>query len=338
MVGLPGTRLDPETRGRLQELSPAGVILFARNLEGPGQTAALIGEVRRLLPSPALIALDQEGGRVSRLERWIGPTPSAVVLGRAGESMVWQFGEATATALRGLGFDLDFAPVVDLCAAETPNGIGDRSFGTDPLTVSRLAGAFLAGLQSHGVAGCLKHFPGLGDTSLDTHVQMPTVERSRLDLERLDILPFRDLAANAASVMVGHAHYTAFDPDQALPASLSPRVVAELLRVQLGYQGLVVSDDLEMGAVAQRDVDGTAAVDAIAAGSDLLLYCSDLERADRAAAALEAESGKSESLDRRLEQAVVRIESAARRWAGGPADLVAWDAARRQLGEFIQRS
>jgi len=334
MVGLSGARLEPETRDRLRELSPAGVILFARNLDSPGQTAALIEELRRLLTPPVLIALDQEGGRVSRLERWIGPTPSALALGRAGEATVRRFGEVTATALRGLGFDLDFAPVVDLCGADTPNGIGDRSFGTDPAEVSRLAGAFLDGLQGRGVAGCLKHFPGLGDTNLDTHLNMPTVERSLAELQRLDLVPYRDLLGRAASVMVGHAHYAALDPGRPRPASLSGRIVGELLRGELGYAGLVVSDDLEMGAVARRDVAGAAAVGAIAAGCDLLLYCSDLDRAQRAAAALDAESRNDEQLRQRLDEAALRIERAARRWSGESADLSAWDAARPDFGGF----
>jgi beta-N-acetylhexosaminidase len=315
-------------------LSPAGIILFARNLESPGQTSTLIEELRGTLPSPALIALDQEGGRVSRLEHWIGATPSALALGRAGEPVVHRFGAVTAAALRGLGFDLDFAPVVDLCSADTPNGIGDRSFGTDPTEVGRLAGAFLDGLQGRGIAGCLKHFPGLGDTALDTHMVMPTVERSLADLQQLDLAPYRELMSRAASVMVGHAHYAALDPSEPLPASLSHRIVGKLLRDELGYAGLVVSDDLEMGAVAERDVDGSAAVAAISAGCDLLLYCSDLDRAQRAAAALDAESRTDERLRTRLDEAALSIERAARRWSSDRADLSAWNAARSDFGEF----
>jgi beta-N-acetylhexosaminidase len=337
MIGLPGPTLDAATATRVAALAPAGVILFGRNLESPQQTADLLKRVSPLLAGPPLVALDQEGGRVSRLAPWTGETPVAADLARGGHEEARRFGTATARALRSLGFNLDFAPVLDLCAPQTTNGIGDRSFGTDPREVARLAGAFLDGLQQVGVAGCLKHFPGLGDTRVDSHEQLPTVTRSREQLET-DLLPFRELAPRAASVMVGHGHYTALDPDAPLPATCSSAAVQGLLRGELGYGGLVVGDDMLMGAVADRDREGKAAVEALRAGCDLLLYCDRLERAERAAQAIVAAAQKDPAFVVRLDAAAGAVRDAASRWPLPTADLAAWNVARDGLAEFRARA
>jgi len=331
MVGIPGPSLDGPARGALESLRPGGVILFRRNLDDPGQLARLIGDLQEVLAPPTLVALDQEGGRVSRLERFIGPTPSAVDLARAGDSPTSAFGQATASALRALGFNLDFAPVVDLCEARAENGIGNRSFGTDPIRVSSLAGSFLDGLQRAGVAGCLKHFPGLGDTDVDSHDRLPTVRRGMQRLDSEDLLPYRSLADRAASVMVGHGHYPALDPRPGLPATLSPAIVSGLLRDRIGFGGLVVSDDLEMGAVAAIDRGGSAAVAAVAAGCDLILYCSDLERARIAHAALLDAAKADRGFAERLEAAASAVTRTASAWPAPRPDPTAWDEARRGM-------
>jgi beta-N-acetylhexosaminidase len=331
MVGLADTDIDAATGSRLRRLRPGGVILFTRNLESARQTVALIGELRRLAPHPLLVALDQEGGRVSRLEGWVGPTPTATCLASAGEAAVARFARATGRVLRALGFNLDFAPVVDLCAPEVRNGIGDRSYGTDPDLVTRLAGAFLDGVQAAGVAGCLKHFPGLGTTLVDSHQALPRADRTRAELLGEDLVPYRELGSRAAAVMVGHAHYPALDPDAVRPATLSRSAVDGLLRSELGYAGLVVSDDLEMGAVCALDVDGAAAVEAVAAGCELVLYCRDLDRAENAAAALEAQAAADPRFQARLRAAERAVHDAASRWPAGPGSLPAWEQARREL-------
>ena len=247
MVGFEGA----EPLERLRALGPAGLILFSRNLESAGQTIDLTERLKGLLPGPPLLALDQEGGRVSRLEPFIGPTPAAAALARAGSATAKEFGAGTGRALHALGFNIDFAPVVDLCGPEATNGIGDRSFGTDPRLVAELAGSFLEGLQAAGVAGCLKHFPGLGRTAVDSHLELPVASTGLERLQAEDLLPYRLLCPEAASVMVGHAHYPALNPEERLPASCSPEIVNGLLRKELGYGGLVVSDDLEMGNSCQ---------------------------------------------------------------------------------------
>jgi beta-N-acetylhexosaminidase len=331
MVGLPGPHLDPSTRACLNRLDPAGVILFSRNLDDAPQTTHLLRQVSDLVARPLLTAIDQEGGQVSRLKSWVGPTPAATSLARAGVETTSRFGRATGEALHALGFNVDFAPVVDLCTERATNGIGDRSFGTDPERTALLAGAFLEGLQSAGVAGCLKHFPGLGSTVVDSHRQLPTDTRGLLELERRDLLPFRRLAADAACVMISHGAYPAVDAEAQRPATLSPVIVTDLLRNSLDYRGLIVTDDLEMGAVAPLDTDGAAAVRAIEAGCDLLLYCADLGCAERAVAALERAASESPEFLRRLEQAASNVEATAKRWATRPS---AGTDARAALGEL----
>lgn len=334
MIGVPAVEIGRADAERVRALAPGGVILFARNLETPRQTVELLAALRRLLPSPTLLALDQEGGRVNRLETWIGPTPTAVSFSLAGAASTERFGRVTATGLRALGFNLDFAPVVDLCAENATNGIGNRSFGDDPVSVTRLAGAFLRGLQHAGVAGCLKHFPGLGDTVVDSHVELPTASRSRAELSARDLVPFRRLGGDAASVMVGHAHYPAIDGPAPRPASGSVNLVSGVLRGELGFGGLVVSDDLEMGAVSSLDASGSFALQAVSAGCDLLLYCHTLERAAAAVASLAAEAAHSPAFGRRLQEAATRVERTAGRWSAPAADLTSWASASARFAEF----
>jgi len=334
LVGLPGPDLDPETERRLALLAPAGVVLFRRNLVAPEQTLALLDRVRALLGPTAIGAVDQEGGRVSRLMPWIGPTPTACALGRAGPDVAARFGAATGALLRAAGFDLDFAPVVDLCAPEAANGIGDRSYSADPVVTAAAAGAFLDGLQATGIAGCLKHFPGLGSTRLDSHLTLPTAEHDLARLDSRDLVPFRELAPRAACVMVGHATYPALDPSGD-PASLSRPIIQGWLRERVGFQGLVVSDDLEMGAVAPLDGDGAAAVRAVAAGCDMILYCADLAAAERAAGALAARAARDPAFARRLEQAAERVRRFSRRLRSRPAVAPDWNAALAVLRQAV---
>jgi beta-N-acetylhexosaminidase len=332
MVGFEGPDLDSGTRSALRSLAPGGIILFRRNLDSPERLASLVGDLDALLPGPLLLALDQEGGRVSRLEPWIGPTPSASDLARAGAGAARGFGQATARALRSLGFNMDLAPVVDLGTPGGDDSIGSRSFGADPSEVTRLAGAFMDGLQDAGVAGCLKHFPGLGRTTVDSHDARPRFERSAEAIEREDLLPYRVLGPRAAAVLVGHGAYPDLDteaPDR--PASLSPAVVGRWLRGRLGFRGLVATDDLEMGALRGIGDGGDDAVLAIEAGCDLLLYCRDLERAELAREAIGRRARRDEAFAARLREAAAAVEATARRWPRSAPDLALWGSARSGL-------
>lgn len=319
MVGLPGPRLSGADIEFLEELAPAGIILFDRNLEHPLQIRELLADLRRRLPEDSWYAIDQEGGQVSRLARWIGPTASAIELVDRGPQVVRDFATATAVTLRELGFNMDFAPVVDLSPADSSNGIGGRAFGVQPAAVIPPAAAFLAGLQSHGIAGCLKHFPGLGDTTVDSHRTLPTVTRSREALCE-DLEPYYRLANESVAVMVGHGHYTAYDLEPT-PATLSPQLVETLLRKKCGFDGLIISDDMEMGAVAALDDEGHAAVRAIAAGCDLLLYCQQHERAISARDRLLRTANHDELFRGRLELAAGTVRRLAHRWPVGAVGI-----------------
>jgi len=327
MVGLQGPDLEFDERRRLERLAPGGVILFRRNLDTPDRLIALVAELAGVLAAPRLIAIDQEGGRVNRLADWVGDGPTAARLAEAAPEATHRWGLATGRGLHALGFNLDFAPVVDLCGADSPNGIGDRSFGRDPDRTTERAGAFLAGLQAERIAGCLKHFPGLGDTPVDSHERLPVCDRDRATLESADLAPFARLGDHAACVMVGHAYYPALESVTGTPATLSHAVVTGLLRDSMGFRGLVVSDDLEMGAVAPLDQNGRAAVMAIAAGCDLLPYCSDLDRAEQARAALETAASDDSSFHDRLRNAARSVRNTAARWPAPRPDDRAWTLA-----------
>ena len=226
-----------------------------------------------MLDPPPFLAIDQEGGRVSRLTPPFPHLPPAAHLGRLElASIARWFGALTGRGLRCLGFQVDYAPVVDLSAAGDEDGIGDRSFSPDPDTAAARAAAFLAGLEEAGVLGCLKHFPGLGGAPGDTHQvlpRMPVDEEAR----RRALRPYELLRDVAPMVMIAHAHYPDLSGDAPLPASLDRRIVHGILRDSMNYDGVIVSDDLEMGAVAHRAGMDELAVTAIAAGCDQVLIC-----------------------------------------------------------------
>ncbi|MDH3627067.1 MAG: beta-N-acetylhexosaminidase [Acidobacteriota bacterium] len=330
MVGLPGTELSREDVEFLDDLRPGGVILFDRNLETPEQTRRLLRDLRRCVPDRSWFSIDQEGGRVSRMARWIGPTASALELVGRGPEVIHEFAATTARTLASLGFNMDFAPVVDLSPSDAPNGIGDRAYGVTPSAVIPSAAAFLAGLQDHRVAGCLKHFPGLGDTHVDSHKSLPCVTRTRAELQE-DMEPYGRLAGESVAVMVGHGHYTAFDAEPT-PATLSSHIVRKMLRGSCGFEGLVVSDDMEMGAVAAWDTEGGAAVQAIDAGCDLILYCWAAENAIRARDRLRDAAIGDLNFFTSLQTAARNVRSSASRWPvaadGREGPLVASELAK----------
>ena len=334
VVGLPFPFLDQESAAALLELRPAGVILFARNLDRPEDLAGLVAALGSHLPAPRILGLDQEGGRVSRLRTWIGSAPSAAALSARGEEATRAAALATGSALRSLGFNIDFAPVVDLGEPGSPGAIGDRAFGTDPERVARFAGLFLDGLQETGIAGCIKHFPGIGNTAVDPHETLPVFRCDPDTLLAGDLLPYRRLGPRAASVMVGHGSYPDLDPLPGRPATLSPPIVTGWLRERLGYAGLVVTDDMEMGAVAPLDPDGRAAVAAIAAGCDLLLYCKDLDRASRARDALASAAASDPAFAARLEAAADSVRRTAALYPAAPVDLAAFETARAAFADL----
>ena len=267
-VGLEGPRLSALERAILSGAAPWGVILFRRNLESLAELERLAGELRGL--GIAHLLLDQEGGPVDRLRELVAPAPALRRLG--GADAARRAGLATGAMLARLGFDVDLAPVVDRAVEGAGSLVlGDRCAGEDPVEIVRVAGAFLEGLQARGVGGCLKHFPGLGRATLDTHAALPIVPRDPVEEVR-DLEPFRRLMDRAGAVMVSHAA----GPD-GIPASLSPEVATRWLRGGLRFEGAAFSDDLEMGALAEFGGLPERCARASAAGCDLLLVCRRIE-------------------------------------------------------------
>ncbi len=286
-IGLPGTELDAETRSLLQEVQPGGVIIFGRNVAEPKQLRDLVDGVRELLPVPPLIGVDQEGGLVDRLRKIITPMPSARTIREHGDlAGARGLGRITGEVLRILGFNMNFAPVMSIMTEERDllsNGLYSRSFGRSPGEVLGYTTVYLRGLQETGMIGCLKHFPGIGAGEVDSHEEMPMVRLSHEDLVAQDLAPYIELFQRrddrVRCVMVSHGGFPNVDIRKGMtggllePASLSHNIVTNLLRKEMGYQHLVVTDDLEMGAIAKHCEIEAATVRAFMAGEDMMLIC-----------------------------------------------------------------
>lgn len=262
-----------------------GVILFRRNVGTPSAIARLTAELHAL-PSQPLVAIDHEGGRVMRLGEPFTQFPPAAMVGRTrNPALAYRVGRAMAEELAGVGIDLNFAPVFDVHSNPANPIIGDRAFATDPGLVSEMGIALMRGLIDGGIIPCGKHFPGHGDTAKDSHLELPVVDRPREALDRVELVPFRAaIAAGVPMLMTAHVLYPALDADN--PATLSRKILTDLLRADLGFDGVVASDDLEMRAIGDYQDIGSAAVATLRAGADALLVCQELSKAVRASAAI----------------------------------------------------
>jgi beta-N-acetylhexosaminidase len=273
--GFDGLTLPPEMREIARAFDLGGLIIFSRNVEAPAQVAelALAGESLRK-ETPLWFSVDQEGGRVQRLKEPFTRWPPMATLGRSGSvELAARFGAALAAELRAVGITLDYAPVLDIHTNPKNPIIGDRALAEDADSVARLGAAIIRALQESGVAACGKHFPGHGDTSVDSHLALPIVEHPPDRIRRVEFVPFREaIRADVAFIMTAHVLVPSLDEEK--PATLSPRIVRGLLREELGFPGVILSDDLEMKAIASTYQVPDAAVDAIAAGCDGLLICS----------------------------------------------------------------
>ncbi len=283
-IGIPGPTLDESTRELLKIVSPGGICLFTRNIRDAEQTRALLARLREELPVKPFLSLDQEGGLVDRLRRILTPMPAATKIKTKADAV--KFAELIAEALRILGFNMNFAPVVDVVDGireQTSNGLYSRGFGRSKDDVVELAGEFLKSLQGNGVIGCLKHFPGLGAAKVDSHEELPSVETSDEEIDGIDLFPFRKLieAGNVELVMSAHATFPKSrlqetDADgKLLPSSLSHNFITTLLRGELRFDGLAITDDLEMGAILKNYGIGSACVMAVEAGQDQLAICAE---------------------------------------------------------------
>ncbi|GAB6061454.1 beta-N-acetylhexosaminidase [Deferrisoma palaeochoriense] len=275
IVGFEGASVPPWLRAFARRWGLGGVILFRRNVPDAGTAARLVGEVKETLAeadpgSPALVFVDQEGGRVERLRDGVPRLPPARELAREGADVLSERVEAQARALAALGIDGNLAPVCDLPTAGESGVIGDRAFGDDPAAVAPLVRAHVRACLRGGVLPCAKHFPGHGRARVDSHVGLPTVEAAWDEMAARDLVPFRAaVAAGVPLVMAGHLRVPAVDDR---PATLSRRWLGDVLRGRLGFRGAVISDDMEMGALGALGPVAEGAVEAVEAGCDLLIF------------------------------------------------------------------
>jgi beta-N-acetylhexosaminidase len=321
IAGFNGEQLPVELKSLAAEFGLGGVILFARNIADPEQVAELCAEAARLVPDlPLWVSVDQEGGRVARLKPPFTEWPPMATLGRSGDRLLAErFAKALAAELRAVGISLDYAPVLDIHTNPKNPVIGDRALAEKADEVANLGAVIIRALQGEGVAACGKHFPGHGDTSTDSHLELPLVEHPPDRLRAIEFAPFRAaIAAGVATIMTAHVLVPSLDEER--PATLSKRVVSDVLRRELGFEGVIVSDDLEMKAIAATFAVPPAAVMAIEAGCDALLICS----GDHAtqAAAIEAlvhavEDGRLRA--DRVEDALKRQTRAKERFLAAPA-------------------
>lgn len=291
-IGIPGTELDSDTVELIREVQPGGVIIFGRNVAGPEQLRSLVDAIRELVPTVPLFGIDQEGGLVDRLRKIFTPMPSARTIRQHGDlAAARALGRITGEVLRMLGFSMNFAPVMSIMSDDRDllsNGLYSRSFGRSPGEVLGYSTVYMRGLQGTGLLGCLKHFPGIGAGEVDSHEEMPIVKLSHEDLIAQDLAPYIELFQRrddrVRCVMVSHGGFPNINIKNEttggflVPASLNHAIVTELLREELGYQHLVVTDDLEMGAIARHWEIGDAVVRAFLAGEDMLLICASADK------------------------------------------------------------
>jgi beta-N-acetylhexosaminidase len=345
-VGFDGPTLPVELRSRIAASEVGGVMLFRPNIESPAQVAALVSAIRGPAPSApdesaCLVAIDQEGGLVQRLRAPLTVWPDMLSVGAVGDVMrTEQLGRALGAELATLGIGWDFAPVLDVHTNPANPVIGNRAFGTTPEAVATHALAFWRGLRAAGLIGCGKHFPGHGDTRTDSHLALPVVDHPLARLKSVELAPFAAaVRAGIDSVMTAHVSYPSLDPHW--PATLSRRILTELLREKMGFAGVIVTDDLGMKAVADRYSIEDLAVGAVTAGADVLLIREPVERQLRAFEALVRAAEADQRLRARVDESATRVatmKAACRVGAPAPSGMLAsllGTPAHRALAAFF---
>ena len=323
VVGLGGVELTSLERAWLKLVRPGGVILFKRNIKDPTQTRALLDEVTSACAPHAVRCVDIEGGTVNRVREALAPLPSAQAVGAAMRKsrkpgLAREHGELIARATSAFGFNTTLAPVVDLGLPEAAEVLGSRPAGTNAEEVTAYAREFLAGLEAHGITGCGKHFPGLGGATRDTHFVMPEIDRNWKQIWSEDLVPYRELCRAMPMIMMNHAAYPA-TPGKVRPASASAFWITNVLRKKIGYRGIILSDDLEMGGILKFLPVDQAAIAAVVAGSDLLEICHSPELILRSYEALLSEAERSAAFRKLLLSRAAEVERKRRRLYKGGA-------------------
>ena len=298
MTGVPGPVLDAQTAATFRRIQPGAFILFGRNIQTPSQLRKLCDDLRDLSDVEPIITIDQEGGRVSRLKLIGNEPPNANNLRDKGDlALIRNHGRITGRLLRIFGFNLDLCPVLDISFDdEADNSLRGRCYGNDAAQVRRNAGAFNDALRAEGIATCGKHFPGYSRAPADAHHELPSIPLTRADLDPHELAVFKHFSAPTIanpvdSMMIGHAFYPALD-DSGIPTSLSRRIITDLLRGEFGFPGLVMTDDLDMGAILNPYGTGDTGLEkvielAITAGNDVAMICHRVEMVEKAHGFLE---------------------------------------------------
>ena len=342
-IGLEGNAWNRQLEELLGEVRPGGVIFFPRNMASRQGFAELVRQFAAVLsrpPSPApLLAIDLEGGKVDRFREALAPLPSARAAARAG--LARELGRVAGREVAACSLNVDFAPVLDLGLPESASVLGSRTAGASPEQVARFGEEFLTGLAESGTLGCGKHFPGLGSGCLDSHLAMPRIEKDAALLWEQDLFPYRALASRLPMVMVAHAAYPALDPGfsdanprQLLPASLSRNIVSGLLKGRIGYEGLVLCDDLEMEGVLEDRSIGEAGVAAVRAGCDMLLVCQHAANVRAAFEAVLREAERDSDFRAMVEEAAQKVIRARQRLPSAQPVSSAdfdWESLRREI-------
>jgi len=307
IIGFDGIEMLEGLASLLTRIQPAGVILFARNINGGEQTSKLLKDSRACVSTPLFTCVDMEGGRVDRFRNVTGSSPSAAdVFATGSRKLFRKHGRVIGESCRALGFNTDFAPVVDLAFEASKTVMSSRAVSADPKQTVVYAREFLAGLRSAKVVGSAKHFPGLGEANLDTHQELPSVDKPWKQLWASDLYPYRIMRRELPMILIGHANYPAVTRD-ASPASLSRKWITGVLRQKIGYRGLVVSDDLEMGGVLKAGPIDHAAVEFIRAGGDLCLICHIEEYVTRSYEELIKTAEREPKFARRVKESASRV-------------------------------
>jgi beta-N-acetylhexosaminidase len=309
IIGFDGTEMSPRLASLLTKIQPAGVILFARNITRAEQTHALLHDCQKCVATPLFTCVDLEGGTVDRFRDVLGAAPSpAEVCATGNRALFRKHGRVIGENCHALGFDVDFAPVLDLAYEASRAVMSSRAVSDDPKQVVAYAREFLRGLRDAGVLGCGKHFPGLGEGKLDSHRSLPVIEKPIKKMWIEDLFPYRILRHQLPFVMVSHAAYPEVTGERT-PASLSRKWITEILRRKIGYNGLVVSDDMEMGAVLNFAPIEQTVVQHIRAGGDMALICHKEEMVIRAYEALVHEVERDRKFRNRAAEAVTRVQT-----------------------------
>jgi len=312
IIGFDGTEMSPRLASLLTKIQPAGVILFARNITGAEQTHTLLRDCQKLVATPLFNCVDLEGGTVDRFRNVLGSTPSpAEVFATGSRALFRKNGRVIGVYCRALGFNLDFAPVLDLALKASRSVMSSRAVSDDPKQVVAYAHEFLCGLGTAGVLGCGKHFPGLGEATLDTHHELPSIDKPLRKLWDEDLVPYRTLWRELPMVMVSHAAFPAVTKKRT-PASLSKKWITDILRKKIDYRGLICSDDLEMGGVLAAAPIEQAAIEQVTighirAGGNLGLICHQEDFILRAHESLVREAERDARFARRVRESERRV-------------------------------